>query len=586
MAKEETGKKTKKKRGRRVGITALILVAAIGAGVVYSRTAAGNKTQYTLDTVTRRDLEAARTFTGTVSAGKETVLNASLSDVVVDEVLVEKGDRVKKGDVIARLSTDSVNQKIEEQEAALKKQEAVNATSVGSASLSLSQAKANRANDTDSSINAAEQALESAQETYNNLANNISQNLDPNLQSAQNQMTTAFQDLVNAQNAYNNEVALNNEQLSSNILSAQSSVDSAYSGVQSAALALSQAQETRTNEEKKWDPAENDGKPYDPTAQDQAVATAQQSLTAAWDTYHNATKSYEAAKSNEENSLTDLYDALLKAQKAYLSAVDSYNAEVNSLNQELVKDARAVQDAQENLNTARTAQNQQIDTLEEQVQSAQASADVTQEKLELEHLKDSLGDYIIKAPASGIITDLKIAEGSTIGTGSVCTIADFSKMKVAVKIGEYDLAGAKEGASVQVSLNALPDRVYTGKITSISRTATVDNGVSYFASEVAFTPDDEVRSGMSCEVRLVTERAENALSVNAAAVFEGDDGKSYCLVTEDGGKTVEQREVTAGISDGTNTEIKSGLSAGETVCYTVSPVDTSSVEEESEESYD
>lgn len=579
---EEKSEKKKKSKKHAGAITAAVLAAALLGSAVYAGAASGKSPEYLMDTAKRRDIENARTFTGTVAPGSETVLNTALSDVTVEKVFVKKGDTVQKGDVIAKLSTDSVEQKIREQEAALNKEAAVAKSSVDSAQLSLRHAQDNKADGTDASVNQARQSLRTAQETYDNLQNNISKNLDPDLQNAQNGMKTAFQELLDAQNAYNNEVGLNNEQLSQTILSAQQSVATAGGEVTSAQLALSQAQDARTHAEETWDPEENGGKAYDPFEQDQAVAAAQVSLENAWTAYRNAKDSYEAAKINEENALTNLYDAVLKAQDGYLAAVDTYNAKINSLNQELVRDLEAVEDAKENLASAEKAQDQQIETYSQQVFSARASADITQEQLSLDHLKDSLGEYTIQAPASGVITDLRIFEGSTIGTGSVCTIADFGTMKVDVKIGEYDIDGAKEGSPVTVTMNALSDSSCKGSITSISRTATVENGVSYFASEVEFRPDENVRSGMSCEVRLVTDRADGAVSVPSAAVQTAEDGTTYCLVTTDGGKTVEHRTVTAGISDGTYTEIREGLSEKETVCWE-EPVQT---EDASKEEYE
>jgi multidrug efflux pump subunit AcrA (membrane-fusion protein) len=136
-------------------------------------------------------------------------------------------------------------------------------------------------------------------------------------------------------------------------------------------------------------------------------------------------------------------------------------------------------------------------------------------------------------------------------------------MKVKIKINEYDMAGAEEGKDVVVILNAI-DKEYEGKISKIARTATAENGVSYFESEIEFPADELVRIGMSAEIHLITNDVKGALTVKSDTIELNEDGTAYVLVRGKDGKSVDKRDVECGASDGTYTEITKGVYEGET----------------------
>lgn len=576
-------KKKKKHHVVRWIVIAGVIVCLVAFFMVRSRQA--QQALYTEDTVTKREIETYHSFTGTVEAINEQTIASEVTGVKIESVDVKKGDDVKAGDTIATLDTDSVEEQIKESEATLDKAKATAQDSLDQAKQQYDQLSSNKSSGLNTTVQSAKQQLESAQSSYNNLKYNLDNNLDSTLQQAQNGMNSAYTALLSAMNAYNNEVNLNNEQLSQQVMTAQQSVDQAYSSVTAAQLSLSQAQENRTHSEETFNEnkssssslsglsgdSASSSSSYDPTSYDQAVASAQNSLNSAWQTYDNAVDSYKAAKIGEENSLTTLYDQMLQAQDTYLQAVDSYNATVNSSNQQLATYAKQVSDAKDSYNAAVNAVDQQLETYQSQIDSAKTNADQTTSELQLADLKKSLGKYVITAPIDGTVTDLGIKAGEILGQSTtsptIGTISDFSSVKVSVRIGEYDIQGCEVGSPVTVTIDALDDRAYDGTITYISRVATVENGVSYFESEVEFTPDDDVRSGMSCEVKLVTADEKDALSLSSKAIQTADDGTTYVQVYGDDGRTMVRKNVTIGISDGTYTQILDGLSEGDKVYY-------------------
>lgn len=70
---------------------------------------------------------------------------------------------------------------------------------------------------------------------------------------------------------------------------------------------------------------------------------------------------------------------------------------------------------------------------------------------------------------------------------------------------------------------------------------------------------------MQVSAKVLKEQAEDAVLIRQDAVLFDDYNKPYVLVRSADGKSVEQKSVTVGVSDGMNCEITSGLNAGDTV---------------------
>lgn len=502
--------KRKKKRGWIKWVILAAVLGAVGARFYFtSRDLAQNL--YTADTAALRDIRTFHSFTGTVAPITTREVTSTVNGVKVSELHVKEGDIVAEGDLLMVLDTSGLDEQI------LERQASIDAASYTS---SLS--------------------VQSALNSYNNLKNNLDSGMETSVMNAKNQMDSAYASLVSAQQAFNDEVALNNDQMSSTILNAKQAVDSAYDSLQSRILATTQARERKAKNEKD---AADSGIPYDSFSDDQSIESAVLSEQQAWNSYNQAQEKFEQAKINEENNLTKLFDQVQQAQNSYLSAIDSYNAAVN-------------------------ASQQQLRTYEMQVQQARAQANDSVNRLQLEDLKDNLSDYAVYAPISGEITKLSINEGDlvTATAGSLATIVDFDRMKIDIKIGEYDILGASVGEPVTITIDAL-NKDYPGEIVRIARIATVENGVSYYEAEVDFDTDDDIRSGMSAEVRLTVNDLSGVVTVLSEAIQTADDGTAYVLVDGEEPNSKINWPVTLGASDGTYTQIINGLSAGETIYY-------------------
>jgi HlyD family secretion protein len=131
-------------------------------------------------------------------------------------------------------------------------------------------------------------------------------------------------------------------------------------------------------------------------------------------------------------------------------------------------------------------------------------------------------------------------------------------------VDEYDISALAEGKEGTVYLNAL-DMTVPGRVTDIAREATRQGGVSFY--EVKFGVDalPGVRSGMSVEVQVLNRQSLGAVSLPLTAISYDEYNKPYVLVKN--GEEYAVREITLGVSDGTNVEVLTGLSEGESVYY-------------------
>lgn len=379
--------------------------------------------------------------------------------------------------------------------------------------------------------------VQEANTTYNNYINNIINNNNSNLNSASQQVESSLETWVIAKQNYDNEVMLNQKGYSQNLMSATADIDRAYNNLLSAQASYDQ---------------EFSSEYYNEYARTQVTASRENAEI----NYEMAIKSYEAAKINEDITLTKLYDNVLQAQNGYYTAIKNYE-------------------------TTKVQVLQQADLYKFNVTKAQANSNQTLNELKLGRLYSELNKYEIKATRDGIISSLELKEGdfSTIGK-SVATITDYDVLQVEIKINEYDIGKVDIGSKVEVYINSL-ERSVEGEIVYIDKTATVDNGVSYFKAEVNFNGEEDIRCGMSTEVRIYTVKKDSVLSIPSEAVQVKEDGTAFVWIKDSDGKQVEQT-IETGISDGIYIEVLDGLTEGQKIVYMPSMFDAMQLEVEAE----
>ena len=206
-----------------------------------------------------------------------------------------------------------------------------------------------------------------------------------------------------------------------------------------------------------------------------------------------------------------------------------------------------------------------VDSLADSVSQAQNELDEIQAKMDA--FQDFTGeDNCIYAPEDGLVTGVSCEAGDKL-TGSVTmlTYAKEDEYTVSIDVSEEDIAAISVGDSVELSFGAYPEQMWEGVITSITTTSASEHAstISYPVTVLVQGDTSMLYGGMTADVTFVTDSAEDVLYVSKKAVFE-ENGLSYVYKKDAGGNRVKTA-VETGFSDTASVEIISGLSEGDTV---------------------
>ncbi len=191
-----------------------------------------------------------------------------------------------------------------------------------------------------------------------------------------------------------------------------------------------------------------------------------------------------------------------------------------------------------------------------------ANNNLITEEQNLVDLQNDLSYYTIVAPFDGTIASVSVKVGDT-ASGAVATIVSDQKFAQAT-FNETDIVNVKVGQETTITLDALPDVTFTGKVSEVDPVGTVSQGVvSYGVQIVLDNSTSDVKPSMSDTVNIITNVKSGVLLVPNSAVTT-KQGTSHVSVLGSDGKP-KQQEVTVGLSNDTMTEIVSGLNEGDAV---------------------
>lgn len=248
----------------------------------------------------------------------------------------------------------------------------------------------------------------------------------------------------------------------------------------------------------------------------------------------------------------ELDNAVAEAQRAVTAAQEDLKNAQTAL--AAAQAAPTLDDDGATAPTDATANASAVSSAQRNLASAQATLDQANAKA---------AERTVKAPSSGSIVELNAKMGATVTGGMVMgegdtsggkqcmQIADLSKMKVTVQVGEKDIAKIAVGQSANVTYPAFPDIVSQGTVTAIASVANSDaaNGgsgsVTFNVDILIEAPDSRLKPGMTAEVSVVTEQLDDVVMVPTMALMT-EDGEHYYvnLATDDEGKETRRVKVT------------------------------------------
>ncbi len=169
----------------------------------------------------------------------------------------------------------------------------------------------------------------------------------------------------------------------------------------------------------------------------------------------------------------------------------------------------------------------------------------------------------LNAPFDLVVTGAALpAKGEALTAEHGVEVSDVHNLQVQMSVFENDLSSLREDQPVSITVAALGNKAFAGKLSSINQIGKYDASGSKFTVSADFENDGTLKLGMSANCSINIRSADNVLSVPVAAIQSGEDGKYVTVKSGDG---EERRKVETGISDGQDVEITNGLNEGDTV---------------------
>ncbi len=212
------------------------------------------------------------------------------------------------------------------------------------------------------------------------------------------------------------------------------------------------------------------------------------------------------------------------------------------LSEASLQQAEATYKRNQTLAKSSLVSSQELENSETQMRTARAERDANREFVHqareaVRRAKDQLSKTVFDAPISGTVTELNVEVGemAVIGTmnqpGTVLlTISDMSQMEIWADVDEADIVNVRNGQEVKITVDALPDTSFRGRVRDIAASGSNQAAIgteakTNFTVKISFVDAvPEVKPGMSGDVDITTATKANALTVPIQAVVSRKPG--------------------------------------------------------------
>ena len=211
-------------------------------------------------------------------------------------------------------------------------------------------------------------------------------------------------------------------------------------------------------------------------------------------------------------------------------------------------------------------------------------AEFRQQQAKLAKIEDQIAKTKIRAPIAGMVVYATSAKGSWRGNAEpldegqsvrerqeLIYLPTADAMMAEIKVHESSLAKISLDLPVKVTINALPGRNFTGRVSKIAplpdaASMWLNPDLKVYSTQIVIDgPNRGLRTGMSCQAQIIIERLDDAVYVPVQAVVRvGSQPTVYVKK----GENVEARSVELGLHNNRMAHIESGLEEGERVWLT------------------
>lgn len=207
------------------------------------------------------------------------------------------------------------------------------------------------------------------------------------------------------------------------------------------------------------------------------------------------------------------------------------------------------------------------------IQVSRAQANVQQFQQRIDKYQEALASTVIKAPENGIVMFAKDYNGKTYGKDTevniwrplIGTLPDMSEVITECYIREIDIAKISLNDSVRIKIDALPDKVFHGKVVKIANVGEdhKDFDMKVFKVRIKFDHSDpQMKPGMTANNDIIIGSYRDQLLVPMKAVFS-KNGKPVVYLKD--GHSILEKEIKLAADNGSFGIAENGLQAGDLI---------------------
>jgi len=205
----------------------------------------------------------------------------------------------------------------------------------------------------------------------------------------------------------------------------------------------------------------------------------------------------------------------------------------------------------------------------------QARAQVMESQASLKQLEEQMSYTTIVAPMDGVMLSRDVEVGAAVSSilvlGSTATLVmtegDTTQVYVQGKVDEADIAHVYMNQPARIKVESFRDRVFNGKVTKIAPLGVEKDNVTTFEVRVSIdNPGGELKANMTANAEILLDEHKGVLTVPENAVsYDGQKNASVDIPDKNVKEGKHKVAVKVGLSNGSVTEILSGLKEGDQV---------------------
>lgn len=449
----------------------------------------------------------------------------------IEELLVKVGSEVKKGDPLASLSTEDLNEQLQAAQDEVSDAEAALLQATSARDVRVAQNNKDKQDGLDGvkqnydsqieQLTSEKKRLETAvSQQESTLAQLRQQSADAAAQAGElEQKIQALQETIN-QNVL--EIGRLNEELLKMAGSSASQDESSAAGDETAIrLKITELQNQNTAMQQ-----EIDGYKADP-------------VFVEWERLKTEQQACETSLATDREALALKQGELERTQKQYQQALDN-------------------QDSDNAFSDYQTGED--LKTLEENIAQAHRAVQTAQDTVA--RLQALIQNPVLYSQLDGVVTALNYKAGDTILEGKpLCVVGQLGQITITVPVSAADIGSVSVGQRVNLYVDAYAEQKFTG---TVSERLLVANDNGEYPVTISLDPGEQtLLPGMKAYATIILKEKVDVLTLSNKAITL-ENGRQYVLVRDENGE-LEKREIVTGFSDGRVSEILDGLAENETV---------------------